>query len=183
MKTAGKTLLVLAAAFLCAGAVPVPDGEGEQNPERRRGFCIIPIPWSLPTFGANKATGFEHQDAVDWVVRPVIDDGYLVAEGNIKGDRQLANEPPGGLATFAVKRRNTDISIAVIVPPLRSPNARYPAGSGHIVATEWQVTDSSFRIKVPASRITVASDLLVWGSDAGQFLSSPLAIHSIEVVD
>ena len=158
----------------------MPDAGYGETYERRRGFCFIPIPEDplsridIPGVH-NKATVYSHQNAVDWIVRPIIEDGYLLAEGTVKGGQHLANNPPGGFATFALKRRNTDISIAVIVKPLGGREF-YPAGGNHIIATEWDVTSSSFRIKAPARRIMVPADLLVWGEST----FSPMSIHSVE---
>ena len=180
MKTSLAIVMVLLAALVSVGALPVPDSSSKSEHQRRRGFCVVPIPGGIPGT-KNKATVYSHQNAIDWIVRPIIEDGFLTAEGTVKGNKVLANNPPGGYATFAVKRRNTDISIAAIVEPRRAGYS-YTSVGNPIFATQWNVTDKTFRIKVPAGKINVPADLLVWGAGTGR-LSSPLAIHSIEVIE
>lgn len=173
MKTLIPASLALITVLLSIGAYPPPDPSRE-NHERRRGFCVVPI----PTLGDNKSTVYQHQDGVEWVIKPIIQDGYLIAEGVAKGDKRLAAYSPGGYATFVVKRRNTDSTIVAILPPPR--DGRYYSGTGHVVAREWDVSDTHFRIKARAVRISEAADLVIWGSEVGT-RSVPLATHSIEV--
>ena len=180
-----RGLLSVAAVccFMWLGAVGTGDEDyGSGAEQRRSGFCGLPsglLDGALQGSG-NKATVYGHQNAVNWRIKPVIRDGFLVAEGSVKrGD--LALNPPGGYATFAVKRRNTDVSLAVVVK--RSVTGSYGGNLvPYLVAVEWEVTPTDFRIKAPAGGINVPADLLVWGKD-GHFLASPLAIHSIEVVE
>ena len=180
MKKLTALSLLTAIAFLSVGAVSIPNFSNGETSERRRGICSIPIPGDplsqidIPGM-QNKATRYSHQNAIDWTVRPIIENGHLLAEGTVKGNQRLANNPPGGFATFALKRRNTDISIAAIVAPLRGRQS-YTGGSGHIIASEWDVTSTSFHIKAPAHEITEPADLLVWGEST----IKPLSIHSVE---
>ncbi|MCY4559564.1 MAG: hypothetical protein OXF79_24980 [Chloroflexi bacterium] len=42
----------------------------------------------------------------------------MIAEATVERNKDLANNPPGGFATFALKHCDTDINIAAVVRPL-----------------------------------------------------------------
>ena len=139
------------------------------------------VKWTIPFIepgSINKANRYEHQNAVNWTTKPVIENGYLVAAGSTKNRTRLALNPPGGFATFVLKRRNTNTDLFAIVEP-PSGGELYTGYQNYIFADTWDVSPTQFLIKVPASKIKEPADLLVWGTS----MFIPLAIHSVYVAE
>ena len=189
--------LILLAALVLAGAVPLPPTVDTNDPERRRRGILcalfrpragVPVP---VTSSQSEQVKYSHKDAIDWETKPVIKDGLLIASGKVKDpNKERLNIPDRSkdlnIATFSIKKRDADSTIAIIVRPL-GPTETYTnsnSSTRRIIAIEWELTSTQFYFKTPARRITEPADLLVWGEDAEIYPpGEPLVIQPIEVLE
>ena len=84
------------------------------------------------------------------------------------------------IATFAVKLRDSDTDVAIIIKP-----GSYSYQPKTVVATHWKVSAKSFDIKAPVGNISRPVDLMVWGSDVRSLYGPavPLAVRSIGYIN
>ncbi len=200
-----KLFVILLVGLVLAGAVPIPpSSNADESEDRRRGRCLKfflprtpravqsesvkpPDPFAQSQnakssdTAAPKTVKYANKGAIVWTTRPVIIDGYLVASGRvIEGSSELLNPPDSGIATFALKKRGTNFTVATIVKPL-GPNKRYTGSTSRLVATEWHLTSREFSIKAPMFTIRSPVDLLVWGNQPGS--GGPLSIHPVKTAE
>ena len=177
MQSALKAFLLIVGIIAVFVILPVIMGQDPGFGIVERWFGVRAIPFIEPG-SLNKANEYSHQNEVNWTTKPVIENGYLVAAGSTKNNARLALNPPGGFATFVLKRRNTDSTLFVIVKP-PSGGRFYTSRQDYIIASTWDVSPTQFLIRAPASKIKEPADLLVWGAST----FSPLTIHSVYVAE
>ena len=202
--TATPTLAPTATPVPTATARPTPTA----TPRPTRPPTIPPFPTFTPTPPIptptvdetstcfrfpDKAFLYRSLEVVDWKECPVIENGVLRASGTVKSGHTLLYS--NIFATFAIKARNSDQDIAVIISPYH-PSVRfggrhpiYRPQDNQVVATHYLVTLRIFEVEAPVGDIigdtNTPVDLLIWGRAAEPSNSRPvpLAIHSIGYIE
>ena len=163
--------LAIVTAILVSCAPAAPDGQrdtptrGPDIPVTFQNPGQTPVPLPDP---CECAAYDDSADAIGWTVRPVIEDGVMIATGTVAQGLRLsdpmAGEPPAFMVHFG---DNTEV-LLVLLPDL-APT--YIWDTDHTVApTDFEQQDGQFTLRAysPLFMDVGAGDyrLVVWGYDA-----------------